>query len=264
MRPEPTRCEACDAALDPATLAARLWRCAACGFHLPMPARARLLLVADSGSLGPDVAGVRGGDPLSFTDRRPYAWRLSEARARTGEDEAFVAARCTIGGVAAFAGALDFGFLGGTMSVAVGEHVARLFEAAAVEGLAVVLCTASGGARLQEGTLALFQMTKTAAAIARFGAARRPYVSVLCHPTLGGVAASWGALADVRLAEPGARIGFAGPRVVERLLGAAPPPGFQRAEAVLQHGHVDRIVPRDRLHAELAVLLRLLSAGHPS
>lgn len=257
------RCEACNAPIEPAALAACLWCCPSCGFALPMPARARLRLIADPDSLGADVAAIVGGDPLAFVDSRPYPERLAEARAQTGESEAFVAARANLGGVAAIVGALDFGFLGGSMSAAVGERVATVFELAAAEARAVVLCTSSGGARMQEGTLSLFQMAKTAAAVARFRLARRPYVSVLAHPTLGGVAASFGSLADVRLAEPGARIGFAGPRVVEQLLGKPLPPGFQRAEFALEHGQVDRVVSRDRLAAELATLLGLLGAGRP-
>jgi acetyl-CoA carboxylase carboxyl transferase subunit beta len=226
-----------------------------------MPLRARLALVADDASLGADLTPVTGGDPLSFVDARPYAARLDEARRQLGETESFVAARATVGGVPAVVGAMEFAFLGGTMSAAVGERVARAFEAAADERRAVVLCTTSGGARMQEGTLALFQMAKTAAAVARFREARRPYVVVWGHPTMGGVAASFGSLADVRLAEPGARIGFAGPRVIEQLLGQPLPEGFQRAEFVLEHGQLDRVVPRERLKAELARLLPLLSGG---
>lgn len=257
----PARCEACQAPIDPVELATRLWCCPACGFALPMPARARLRLVADAGSLGDDIATAAGGDPLGFVDSRPYPERLAEARAQTGETEAFVAARATVGRVPCVVGALDFGFLGGSMSSAVGERVATAFELAAAERRAVVLCTSSGGARMQEGTLSLFQMARTAAAVARFREARRPYVSVLCHPTLGGVAASFGSLADVRVAEPGARIGFAGPRVVEQLLGTPLPPGFQRAEFALEHGQVDRVVPRPMLAAELAAIVRLLGSG---
>ena len=258
------RCEGCGAPIDEAVLPARLWCCGACGFSLPMPLRARLKLVADEGSLEDDLRPVVGGDPLSFVDSRPYAQRLDETRAQLGETESFAAARATVGGVPSIVGAMEFAFLGGTMSAAVGERVAQAFELAAAERRAVVLCTTSGGARMQEGTLALFQMAKTAAAVARFREVRRPYVVVWGHPTMGGVAASFGALADVRLAEPGARIGFAGPRVIEQLLGQALPEGFQRAEFVLEHGQVDRVVPRDRLKAELARLVPLLAGGDPA
>ncbi len=261
MSAEPKSCESCGAVLDRAALAANLWRCPACDFHLPLPARARLQLLADPGSLGSLLTEVVGADPLGFVDRRPYPDRLAQARAATGETEAFLAAPATVGGVAALVGALDFAFMGGSMSSAVGERVARLFEQAADEARAVVLCTASGGARMQEGTLSLFQMSKTAAAVARYRRGGRPYVALLCHPTLGGVAASFGSLADVILAEPRARIGFAGPRVIEQLLGRPLAPGFQRAELLLEHGFVDRIVPRERQPAEIARLVRLLSGG---
>jgi len=250
-------------ALAPAELAAHLWVCPSCGFHLPMPPLPRLELVADPGSTGPVVDAPRGGDPLVFSDTRPYAQRLAEAREATGLGESFVSAPCTVGGVPALAGAMDFAFLGGTMSAPVGERVARLFDRASDERRAVVLCTASGGARMQEGSLALFQMTKTAAAVAAFKRVRRPYIAVLCHPTMGGVAASFGTLADVLLAEPRARIGFAGPRVIEQLLGHALPPGFQRAEFLQERGLIDRVVARDRLHDELARLVGLLASGRP-
>ncbi len=257
----PKSCGACGSPLDPAAVAANLWRCPACGDHRPMPARARLELLADPGSLGAVDQEIVGGDPLKFVDSRPYPERLLEARADAGETEAFIAAPATSGGVPVLVGAMDFAFMGGSMSSAVGERVARVFERAANEKRAVVIATASGGARMQEGTLSLFQMTKTAAAIARFRRGRTPYLALLCHPTLGGVAASFGTLADVLLAEPRARIGFAGPRVIEQLLGRPLAPGFQRAEFLFEHGLIDRIVPRDRQREEIARLVGLLSGG---
>lgn len=254
-----TRCESCGTKSGEESLAAALWCCPACGFHLPMPSLPRLRLIADDGSLGGPIDEVTGGDPLSFRDARPYPERLAEARAETGEGESFVARTCTIGGIPSLVGALDFAFMGGTMSAAVGERVARAFERAGDERRTLVLCTASGGARMQEGTLSLFQMTKTSAARARFRATGLPYLSVLCHPTLGGVAASWGTLADVLLVEPQARVGFAGPRVIEQLMGHPLPPGFQRAEYLVDHGFGDAIVPRPELRATLVRLVRLLS-----
>jgi acetyl-CoA carboxylase carboxyl transferase subunit beta len=256
-----TACEACQSKLAPAEWRRLLWVCPSCDFPNPMPARARLSLVTDPGSLGDIVVRVTGGDPLGFSDQRPYPARLDQARTQSGEDESFIAAPATIGGVPAVVGAFDFAFMGGTMSVAAGERVAEVFDRAGNERRAVVLCTSSGGARMQEGTLALFQMTKTVAALARFRAARRPYVTVLCHPTLGGVGASFATRADVLIAEPRARIGFAGPRVIEQLLGHALPAVFQRAEFLREHGFVDRVVPRQRLHDELARLLPMLSGG---
>lgn len=253
-----TACDACGNRTPAAALADALWLCPACGFHLPMPAWARLLLLADDGALGPNVGAEAGADPLEFSDSRPYPARLAAARAATGETESFVAATATLGGAPAIVGALDFAFLGGTMSAAAGERIARAFERAADERRAIVLCTSSGGARMQEGTLALFQMAKTAAALAAFRRVGRPYVAVLGHPTLGGVAASFGMRADVLLAEPRARIGFAGPRVVEQLAGRPLAPGLQSAEYLLAHGQVDRIVPRTELRALLARLVPLL------
>lgn len=257
------RCESCRTEIDGDTLARSHWVCPRCESLLGMPSRARHELVADPGSLEPFQDEVKGGDPLNFVDSRPYPERLALAREQSGEGESFAAATCTIGDVATVVGAFDFAFMGGTMSASVGERVSRAFERACDERRAVVLFTASGGARMQEGTLSLFQMAKTSAARARLRAAGLPYVSVLCHPTLGGVAASFGTQADVCLAEPQARIGFAGPRVIEQLVGHALPPGFQRAEFLLERGFLDRIVPREHLRRELVALVRLLS-GRPS
>lgn len=258
-----TRCEDCGVVTPEQVLETTDWCCPGCGLHLPMPARARLRSLADPGSLQSLVSDTTGGDPLTFVDSRPYGKRLQEARARTGEGESFIAAACTVGGVDSVVGAFDFAFMGGTMSAAVGERVAEAFERGRTQRRAVVLCTASGGARMQEGTLSLFQMAKCSAARSRLRDAGVPYVSVLGHPTLGGVAASFATQADVCLAEPRARIGFAGPRVIEQLVGSALPEGFQRAEFVQQHGFVDRIVPRSQLRAEVVRLVRLLS-GRPS
>jgi acetyl-CoA carboxylase carboxyl transferase subunit beta len=207
------------------------------------------------------ISEVTGSDPLRFLDQRPYPDRLAQARSETGMSESFIAAPAMIGGVRAIVGALEFSFMGGTMSIAAGERIARVFEQGADEGRAVVIATATGGARMQEGTLALFQMSKTVAALSRFRRSRLPYVAVFCHPTLGGVSASFASLADVILAEPHARVGFAGPRVIEQLLGHRLPAEFQRAEFVKDHGFIDRVVPRERLRAELAQLIPLLMRG---
>lgn len=254
-----TRCEDCGVVTPGRVLETTAWCCPACDLHLPMPARARLESLADPGSLQALTSDTTGGDPLGFVDSKPYAQRLEEARARTGEGESFISAACTIGGVDSVVGAFDFAFMGGTMSAAVGERVVEAFELGRTQRRAVLLCTATGGARMQEGTLSLFQMAKGTAARVRLRDAGVPFISVLGHPTLGGVAASFGTQADVCLAEPRARIGFAGPRVIEQLVGSALPAGFQRAEFVGQHGFVDRIVHRRQLRDELVRLVRLLS-----
>lgn len=258
---ETTGCDECGVARSADAWRAALWICPACHFPNSMPVLARLELLADPGSLGSLIIEVAGSDPLRFVDQRSYPERLAQARSQTGMSESFVAAPATVGNVRAIVGAFEFSFMGGTMSLAAGERVARVFEQAADEGRAVVLAIATGGARMQEGTLALFQMTKTVAALSRFRRCRLPYIAVFCHPTLGGVSASFASLADVILAEPRARVGFAGPRVIEQLLGHKLPADFQRAEFVLEHGFIDRVVPREQLSGELAVLLPLLSRG---
>ncbi len=254
-------CEACGARLDDGCMGAALHCCDACGFHLPMPPADRFQLLADEGSLGEPLSTAVGTDPLGFVDTRPYPDRLAEARAQTGGTEAFIAVRATIGGVPTVLGSFDFRFLGGSLSVAVGERICNAFDVALAEHRALVVATHSGGARMQEGTLALFQMTRTAAACARFRTGTTPFIVILGHPTMGGVAASFSSLADVRLAEPRARIGFAGPRVVEELLGKTLPADVQRAEHQFAHGQLDRIVARSEQRALLTRLLPLLSAG---
>ncbi|WP_245663288.1 acetyl-CoA carboxylase carboxyl transferase subunit alpha [Nocardia inohanensis] len=232
--------------------------CPACGWHGPLTAIERLDLLCDPGSVRILEVAVTETDPLRFTDTRPYPQRLREAQARTGSAEAVQCARGTIGGHAAVLAVMDFRFLGGSLGTAVGEAITRAAEIALTERTPLILVTASGGARMQEGILALMQMAKTAQALGQLDAAGILTVAVITDPTFGGVAASFATLPDVIIAEPGARLGFAGRRVIEQTIGQSLPPEFQTAEFLLEHGVVDMIRPRAELATTLA---KLLSAG---
>lgn len=234
--------------------------CPECGHHLRLDARRRVELLLDAGSavaLAEDVAPV---DVLRFHDgTEAYEQKLKRTRAKSPTSEAAVAVRGTLGGRPVVLAVLDFGFLGGSMGVVVGERVTVAAETALAERAPLVIVSSSGGARMHEGPLSLMQMAKTSAAIARLKAARVPYISVLADPCTGGVSASFAAQGDLTLAEPGALIGFAGPRVIESTIRTTLPEGFQRAEFLAEKGFVDRIVDRRRLRDELIALLAFLA-----
>jgi acetyl-CoA carboxylase carboxyl transferase subunit beta len=194
-------------------------------------------------------------DPLKFEDGRPYTERLQRARRNTRSSEAIEVGAARLDGRRVAYGCFIFGFMGGSMGSVVGERIARLFERATFERIPVLLLHASGGARMQEGILSLMQMAKTVSALRRFREVKKPYISLLLHPTTGGVAASTAFLGDINLVEPNALVGFAGPRVIEGTLRTTLPEGFQRAEFLLEHGMVDRIVPRANLKMTLSRLL---------
>ena len=253
------RCPACGEIVYRRLLVRRLWVCPRCDHHLRLTVEQRLLVVVDRGSFEERDPDVMAADPLRFRDRVPYAERLAGARQASGRREAIVTGTARIGDHHAAIGVFDFGFLGGTMGTGVGERLTRLIEHAAAVALPLVVCSASGGARMQEGIFSLVQMAKVTVALARLRAARVPFLSVLTDPTTGGVAASLALLGDVNLAEPGALIGFAGPRVIEQTIAQRLPAGFQRAEFLLEHGMVDRIVPRPALRGTLVRLLDLLA-----
>lgn len=256
--PEPTEWFLCSKCYTP--VYGRRWLrhlrvCPECSWHHPMSARQRLDHLLDPGSERPIPCGVTSGDPLEFTDRIPYPRRLALARADTGLDEAVLAATGTIDGVPLALAVMDFRFLGGSLGAAVGELITLTAETALAERLPLVIVTASGGARMQEGAIALMQMAKTSAALGQVDQAGLLTVSVITDPTYGGVAASFATLTDVIIAEPGARLGFAGRRVIAQTIRAELPPDFQTAQFLKEHGQVDMIVPRARLRAELGKLL---------
>ena len=251
-------CPACGKVAPRRELVANRYVCPLCGYHYPVGAYYRLSLVLDKGTFRELDEELVSNDPLSFPG---YGEKLDSARRRTGMNEGVVTAAGRMGGQRVAVGAIDSRFLMGSMSAALGEKVTRLVEYAEKYKLPLILFSASGGARMQEGILSLMQMAKTAAALERFSQKGGLYISVFTHPTTGGVTASFASLGDILLAEPGALIGFAGPRVIEQTIGEKLPKGFQRAEYLLEHGFLDAIVPRPRLRETLLHLLKLHGKG---
>jgi acetyl-CoA carboxylase carboxyl transferase subunit beta len=232
--------------------------CAKCGHHMRLTVEQRLAITVDRGSWRELFTDLASGDPLQFVDTRPYPQRMEQARRQSGRNDAIVTGVCKIEGRPTALAVMDFGFMGGSMGAAVGEKLARLFDRALKRRLPIVVFSSSGGARMQEGTLSLMQMAKVSAAIARIREAGLPYISVLCDPTTGGVAASFASLGDLNIAEPGAVIGFAGRRVIEQTTNQQLPEDFQTAEFLLAHGMLDAIVPRHKMRFTLAQLLTML------
>ena len=253
-----TKCPECDSQIFNRQLERNLRVCPTCGHHFRMGIGERIELLLDEGSFVERDAGLESGDPLAFHDQRPYLDRLEAARVKTGLREAAVWGIGAIDGQRVAIGLFDFRFMGGSMGSVVGEKLARCFEAALSERLPAIVVSASGGARMQEGTLSLLQLAKTTAPLTRLDAAGVPFISVLTDPTTGGVLASFASLGDVILAEPKALIGFAGARVASGTVGEELPEGFQSAESLLEHGFVDQIVARSELRATLSRLLRLV------
>ncbi|AKS42408.1 acetyl-CoA carboxylase, carboxyltransferase subunit beta [Wenzhouxiangella marina] len=253
-----TKCKACDAVLYQPELERNLQVCPKCDFHMSLSGRARLQAFLDEGDqieLGADLVPV---DPLKFRDTKKYRDRLTATQKATGENDALVALRGKLLGMDLVACAFDFRFMGGSMGSVVGERfMAAVHECLDAE-LPLVCFAASGGARMQEGLFSLMQMARTSAGLARMAERGLPYVSVLTHPTTGGVSASLGMLGDVNLAEPNALIGFAGPRVIEQTVRETLPEGFQRSEFLLEKGAIDQIVDRRELRQRVHLLLGLM------
>ena len=251
-------CPKCGQESERRLVAQGLSVCPKCGYHWPIGAYYRLSTILDPGSFRELHPRLSAGDPLHFPG---YQEKLDAAQHKTGLTEAVVTATGTIGGSRCVVGVLDSRFLMGAMSTAVGEKVTLAIEFAAKNKLPLILFAASGGARMQEGILSLMQMAKTSAALARFSDKGLLYISVLTDPTTGGVTASFASLGDIILAEPGALIGFAGPRVIQQTIGETLPEGFQRAEYQESHGFVDAVVPREKMRDTLSQLLWLHEKG---
>jgi acetyl-CoA carboxylase carboxyl transferase subunit beta len=254
------KCPDCNKTLYQGEVARSLSVCPHCGHHFDLIASDRIAALVDEGTFVEVDSAITSLDPLRFTAAKPYQASLEKARTTTDLAEAAITGRATITGRPVVVGALDFRFVGASMGSAVGEKITRAFELALAERRAVVLIVASGGARMQEGMLSLMQMAKTAAAAARLAGAGLPYVSVLVNPTYGGVTASFAVRADIIFAEPGALIGFAGPRLVEQTIRRSVPKGFQSAESLVDHGMIDAVVARGELRERVAMTLGYLMA----
>jgi len=249
------RCEKCGHMVYEKEVADALHVCPECGHHRRIDARTRIAQLVDPGSLEEFAADLRSTDPLNFKDRIPYKERLEREQEKTGEVEAIIVGRAFIRGRGVIVGVMNPAFIMASMGAVVGEKVTRAVERAIEDNLPLVMVTASGGARMQEGMISLVQMAKTSAALARLDDAGGLYIVVATDPTTAGVAASFASLGDVILAEPGAMIGFAGPRVIAGTINKELPPGFQTAEFMLEHGFVDRIVRRADLRREIARII---------
>lgn len=258
---EPT-CERCGSPLTSDELFARCRVCSNCGKHYPVSARERIAMLADAGSFKETLSRLYPTDPLDFVDRMPYSQRLEEARKKTGLADAVITGLCRIEGQNAVLAAMDFNFMGGSMGSVVGEKIAAACELAVRKRYPMVAVTCSGGARMQEGMLALAQMAKTSAAVARLHSKGMPFVVLFAHPTTGGVYASFGTLGDVLLAEPGALVSFAGPRVAKAMAPGEKGEAPRTAEFLLQHGQIDAIVARPDSKTLIGELLRLAGSGH--
>jgi len=255
----PNTCPSCGSHYRDDELKANLGVCQQCGHHFPVGARDRIAQLVDQGTFREEASELRSEDPLGFFDLRPYPERLAEAEVSTGLGDAMVIGSAAIDNEPCELAVMDFSFMGGSMGSVVGERFARACERAAEERGIVVSVSASGGARMQEGILALMQLPKTVAAVEELHETGGALFSVLAHPTTGGVTASFASLGDVILAEPGALLSFTGPRVVQQTTREKLPDDFGRAESNYRYGHVDQIVPRPELRATVARLLRLFS-----
>ena len=251
-----TKCEGCGEALFQTVLEQHLWTCPNCNFHFRVPASAYLGYLTDPDSFEERDAGLEAGDPLGFRDAKMrYPERLKAAQRDTGMKDGALSGIATVEGKPVRLTIMDFFFMGGSMGSVVGEKVARSIERALDERRALVVVSATGGARMQEGILSLMQMAKTSALLARLQDAQLPFISILTDPSTAGVLASYASLGDVIVAEPGALVGFAGARVIRQTIGEDLPPGFQRAEFVLEKGFVDVIVHRKQMRSEVGRLL---------
>ena len=257
----PNTCPSCHSHYRDDELEQSLWVCEQCGHHFPMRARARIASLTDPDSFAEEATELHSEDPLGFFDLRPYTERLAEAEMKTGLADAMVIGRAAMEGRPCELAVMDFAFMGGSMGSVVGEKFSRACDSAAEAGLPLVAVTSSGGARMQEGILALMQLPKTVAAVEDLRDSGQALLCVMAHPTTGGVLASFATLGDVVLAEPNALMSFAGPRVVQEITREKLPDDFGRAEQNLRYGQIDAIVPRSELRPTLSRLLRLFNGA---
>lgn len=255
------KCQGCGEIVYRERFSQNLKVCPECGFHARIPAEEYVGILLDPGSFLEREGEIRSADPLEFVDLKPYSARLAAAEEKLGPGDAVVVGEGELEGIPVCLGVMDFRFLGGSMGSVVGEKVARIGRRALEHRKPLILVSASGGARMQEGIYSLMQLAKTSAVLARLHDAGIPFISILTDPTTGGTTASFAMLGDVNLAEPGALIGFAGPRVIEETIKQELPDGFQRSEFLREHGMVDRVVDRREMRAKVALLLRHMWVG---
>ncbi len=255
-----SKCEQCRQIIWKKDLEENLHVCPKCNKHFRIDARTRLALLFDDGRYEEFGANLVSTDPLKFTDLKPYAGRLEQARTDTGLKDAVISARGLLKGRPVVVSAMAYNFIGGSMGAVVGETITRAVEAGLEERKPVIIVSASGGARMMEGVVSLMTMAKISSALAKLDEAKVPYISVLTDPTTGGTTASFAMLGDLNIAEPGALIGFAGPRVIEQTIRQKLPEGFQRAEFLLEHGMLDAVVHRRQLKDYIARALEWMAA----
>jgi acetyl-CoA carboxylase carboxyl transferase subunit beta len=255
------KCAGCSQAIYNKELATSLNVCPKCGHHFRLSAAERLRMLFDDPQWTEYDRDLVSTDPLSFTDTKPYRERLDASMEATGLKDAIITASGRIDGIETMVAAMEYGFIGGSMGVVVGEKITRAIERAIDQRLPVVIVSCSGGARMMEGALSLMQMAKISGALAKLDRARLPYISVLTDPTTGGVTASFAMLGDLNIAEPKALIGFAGPRVIEQTIRQTLPEGFQRSEFLLDKGMVDLVIDRREMKAAIAKALRFMGAS---
>jgi acetyl-CoA carboxylase carboxyl transferase subunit beta len=250
-----TKCEACRSIIWKKDLDANWDVCPKCNFHFRMRAKRRLELLLDEGDWLEHDAELVSVDPLGFTDTKPYKQRIHDARKKLGVNDAILTAEGKLDARPVICCSMEFKFIGGSMGAVVGEKVTRAIELALAKKYPIIIVSASGGARMMEGTVSLMQLAKVAAALARLDDARVPFISLLTDPTTGGVTASYAMLGDLNIAEPGALIGFAGPRVIEQTIRQKLPEGFQTSEFLLEHGFLDAVIPRTELKSYISKAL---------
>jgi acetyl-CoA carboxylase carboxyl transferase subunit beta len=253
------KCEGCRQIIWKKELEDNLNVCTKCDYHFRIDAKDRLLLLLDEDGIETHDDNLQSTDPLNFSDTRPYKSRLEKSKNTTGLKDAIINATGTMHGRPVIVSAMEYSFIGGSMGAVVGEAITRAIERAQQERKPIIVVSASGGARMMEGVVSLIQMAKIAAALARLDSARVPYISVLTDPTTGGVTASYAMLGDLNIAEPGALIGFAGPRVIEQTIRQKLPEGFQTSEFLLQHGMLDAVVHRKEMKAYISRALDFMA-----
>jgi len=253
------KCKSCNALMYYKEVENQNHVCPKCGYHIRIGVNDRIKLIADEGTFVEYDESLKPVDPLKFVDKKPYTKRLEEAKAKTGRTSSVVSGECKMNGVSTQIVIFDFAFMGGSLGSVEGEKIVRAVDRAIEKRQGLIIFSASGGARMQESTFSLLQMSKTSAALARLSNEKLPYISVLTDPTMGGTSASFATLGDIIIAEPGALVGFAGQRVIEQTIGSALPDGFQRAEFLLEHGAVDMVVNRNELKKTLSDFMVLLN-----